>query len=195
MLRNTWVRAGWRARGVHVARGVVVRAHSPEAIKLGAGVAVGYGTILLATTEMSTLPTKLSQLRVGAGTAINEYCNLRASGGTIEIGTQCLLGQFVTIVGSNHSTEPGQLMIDQSWAKTPHSVKIGDDVWLGAGVTVLPGARIGNGVVIAAGAVVRGEVPAGEIWGGVPARFLRVRHAQGDLSSPLQLSQSAERSS
>lgn len=176
VLRDTWIRAGWRARGVQLARGVVVRAHAPEAIELGDGVAVGRGTLLLATTEMSLLPPKLSRLRVGTATAINEFCNLRACGGTIEIGTKCLLGQFVTIVASNHGTEIGQPMMDQPWAATPHSVKVGDDVWLGAGVTVLPGARIGNGAVIAAGAVVRGDIPPGEIWGGVPARFIRMRN-------------------
>jgi acetyltransferase-like isoleucine patch superfamily enzyme len=175
VLRDTWIRAGWRARGVRLARGVVVRAHVPEAIQLDDGVAVGRGTLLLATTEMSLLQPESSMLRVGPATAINEYCNLRACGGTIEIGTKCLLGQFVTIVASNHGTEIGQPMMDQPWAATPHSVKLGDDVWLGAGVTVLPGARIGNGAVIAAGAVVRGDIPPGEIWGGVPARFIRMR--------------------
>nr|WP_229481956.1 acyltransferase [Massilia sp. JS1662] len=175
VLRDTWIRAGWRARGVRLARGVLVRAHAPEAIQLDDGVAVGRGTILLATTEMSSLPPELSMLRVGVATAINEYCNLRACGGTIEIGAKCMLGQFVTIVASNHGTEVGQPMMDQLWAETPHSVKLGDDVWVGAGVTVLPGARIGTGAVIAAGAVVRGDIPPGEIWGGVPARFIRMR--------------------
>lgn len=175
VLRDTWIRADWRARGVRLARGVLVRAHVPEAIQLDDGVAVGRGTILLATTEMSSLRPELSRLRVGAATAINEYCNLRACGGTIEIGAKCMLGQFVTIVASNHGTEVGQPMIDQPWAATPHSVKLGDDVWVGAGVTVLPGARIGTGAVIAAGAVVRGDIPPGEIWGGVPARFIRMR--------------------
>lgn len=175
VLRDTWIRAGWRARGVQLARGVVVRAHAPEAIQLDDGVAVGRGTLLLATTEMSLLQPELSRLRVGAATAINEYCNLRACGGTIEIGTKCLLGQFVTIVASNHGTETGLPMMDQPWAAMPHSVTVGDDVWLGAGVTVLPGARIGNGTVIAAGAVVRGDIPPREIWGGVPARFIRKR--------------------
>lgn len=175
VLRDTWIRAGWRARGVRLARGVLVRAHTPEAIQLGDGVAVGRGALLLATTEMSLLRPELSMLRVGVETAINEYCNLRACGGTIEIGAKCMLAQFVTIVASNHGTEIGQPMMDQPWAATPHSVKLGDDVWVGAGVTILPGARIGNGAVIAAGAVVRGDIPPGEIWGGVPARFIRMR--------------------
>ena len=50
-----------------------------------------------------------------------------------------------------------------------------DDVWIGAGSVLLDGARIGKGAVIAAGAVVDGEVPPYEIWGGVPAVFLKKR--------------------
>jgi acetyltransferase-like isoleucine patch superfamily enzyme len=48
-------------------------------------------------------------------------------------------------------------------------------VWIGANATILDGARIGKGAVIAAGAVVDGEVPPYEIWGGVPARKLKAR--------------------
>lgn len=174
-LRENWVRSGWRTRGVSVARGAIVRARTSNAIELGSGVAIGAGTLLIATAEKSTLPLNLSHLRIGAGTAINEYCNLRACGGSIEIGKKCLLAQFVTIVASNHGTRRGTPMIDQYWADAPHSVWIGDDVWLGAGVIVLPGARIGGGAVIAAGAVVRGDIPSGQVWGGVPARFLKHR--------------------
>jgi acetyltransferase-like isoleucine patch superfamily enzyme len=52
-------------------------------------------------------------------------------------------------------------------------VEIGDGVWLAARVTVLPGSRIGAGAVIAAGSVVAGDIPAGNVAGGIPARILR----------------------
>ncbi|HEX7688374.1 MAG TPA: acyltransferase [Burkholderiaceae bacterium] len=174
-VRDMWMRARWRARGVRLARNVVLRSHRPQGIELAADVSIGWGSLLLATTEMSALPPDASRLRIGAGTAVNEYCNLRASGGEIRIGRKCLIAQMVTMVASNHGMDPAVPMIDQPWSVAPHSVIVGDDVWIGAGATLLPGARVGNGAVIAAGAVVRGLVPAGEIWGGVPARFLRRR--------------------
>ncbi|MGN6527485.1 MAG: acyltransferase [Burkholderiaceae bacterium] len=180
-LRNTAMRATWGSRGVRVARGVSVRGHSPQAIELAPGVSIGLGTLLLATAERSRLPASVSRLTIGAGTAVNEYCNLRACGGEIRIGRKCLVAQMVTMVASNHSMAPGAPMIDQDWAESPHSIVVGDDVWIGAGVTVLPGATIGDGAVIAAGAVVRGQVPAGEVWGGVPARFIRKRVAGGAM--------------
>ncbi len=171
-LRNAWWRAGWVARGVNVARGVVIRQHAPDAIDIAPGAAIGHGTLLLSTTEMAGPNAPPSRLVVGAGTAINEYCNLRASGGEIRIGAKCLIAQMVTMVASNHAMEAGLAMLDQPWSAEPHSVLLGDDVWVGAGVVLLPGARIGTGAVIAAGAVVRGSVPAYEIWGGVPAHRL-----------------------
>ncbi|WP_414819858.1 acyltransferase [Sphingomonas sp. Root710] len=47
---------------------------------------------------------------------------------------------------------------------------IGDDVWIGAKAVILSGSTIGSGSVIAAGSVLRGAVPPGAIYGGVPAR-------------------------
>ena len=55
----------------------------------------------------------------------------------------------------------------------PAPVRIGDDAWLGANVTVLPGVTIGNGAVVAAGAVVSRDVEENTVVGGVPARVLR----------------------
>lgn len=54
-------------------------------------------------------------------------------------------------------------------------ITIGNDVWIGANVTILDGAVIHDGAVIAAGSVVRGEVAGGWVYGGVPARQLRPR--------------------
>ena len=175
MLKEHWLRAGWRARQVHIARRVTVVAHSPKAIEIGPGAAVGLGTLLLSTIEMSALPAGNSYLRIGANTAINEYCNIRASGGNIQIGHDCIIAQMVSIIASNHSTRLGLPMKDQPWSTETVSVSIGNDVWIGAGAVILPGSRLEDGAVIAAGAVVKGLIPAGEIWGGIPARRLKRR--------------------
>jgi maltose O-acetyltransferase len=52
-------------------------------------------------------------------------------------------------------------------------VRIGNDVWIGGNVTILPGVTIGNNVVVAAGAVVTKDVPDNSLVGGVPARLIR----------------------
>lgn len=54
-------------------------------------------------------------------------------------------------------------------------IKIGDDCWIGAKVTILDGTVLGNGCVVAAGAVVRGIIPPYSIIGGVPAKIIKSR--------------------
>ena len=58
-------------------------------------------------------------------------------------------------------------------------VRIGNDVWIGGNVTILPGVTIGNNVVVAAGAVVTKDIPDNTLVGGVPAKKLK------DLEPPL----------
>jgi len=64
---------------------------------------------------------------------------------------------------------------------------IGHDVWLGYGALVLPGAQIGNGVIVGAGAVVRGKIPDYSIVTGNPAQVMRTRFAQSDIIRLLNL--------
>ena len=111
-----------------------------------------------------------ASLAVGERTYIGEFNNLRCAGAPIRIGRDCLVSQFVTIVGSNHGTAPGTPIVDQPWSGT--GVTIGDDVWIGAGVVVLPGAVIGDGAVIAANSTVRGHVEPGTIVAGSPAKVV-----------------------
>ncbi|WP_409485169.1 acyltransferase [Arsenicicoccus dermatophilus] len=114
-----------------------------------------------------------SRIVVGERTYIGEFNNIRTAGAPIVIGARCLISQHITIVGSNHGTAPGRLIVDQPWSGD--GVTIGDGVWVGAGSVILPGTRIGDGVVVAANSVVRGEIPADSIVAGAPARVIRGR--------------------
>ncbi|STD04836.1 Galactoside O-acetyltransferase [Dermatophilus congolensis] len=114
-----------------------------------------------------------SFLEIGDRTYIGEFNNIRCAGARIVIGADCLISQHITIIGTNHGTAPGTPINTQPWVGD--GVVIGDDVWIGAGAVVMPGSRIGDGAVIGAGAVVRGQIPAGWIAVGVPAAPLRQR--------------------
>ena len=59
------------------------------------------------------------------------------------------------------------------------SVNIGDDVWLGGNVTILPGVSIGNNVIVAAGAVVTKDIPDNTLVAGVPAK--KIRDLENDI--------------
>ena len=112
---------------------------------------------------------------VGKRVAINEFNNIRVGGGEIYIGDNCLVSQFVSIIGSNHAISLNVPIRDQPWDMARRTVMIDDDVWIGAHATVLPGVRIGSGAVIAAGAVVTTDIPANAIVGGVPAKVIGYR--------------------
>ena len=118
----------------------------------------------------SPLPTKIvvrpgAELRIGAGCFVNYGVDILASE-RISIGDGVLVGPLVSIVDDDmHQIEPGRRRVAP--------ITVGDDVWLGRGVVVLPGSTIGRHSVVAAGSVVRGEVPERVLVGGVPARVLR----------------------
>lgn len=110
-----------------------------------------------------------TQLSVGARTFIN--FNLTALDvAPIVIGADCQIGPNVQLLTPTHPVDP-QPRRDKLEAAQP--ITIGDNVWLGGGVIVLPGVTIGDNSVIGAGAVVTKDIPANVIAVGNPARVVR----------------------
>lgn len=89
----------------------------------------------------------------------------------LSVGDDCLIASGCSFIDSNHGTDPQRPMNAQPLDTAP--IKLGRNVWLGAGCIVLKGVQIGDGAIIGAGSVLTKSVPAGEIWAGVPARPLR----------------------
>lgn len=110
-------------------------------------------------------PTRIS---IGSGTFINYGAFLDGSGG-ITIGDSVSFGPEVMVITASHDTGP---VTKRAGRDTTAPVVIGDGTWIGARVTILPGVKIGEGCVIAAGAVVIGDCEPGATYGGVPARLL-----------------------
>ena len=116
-----------------------------------------------------------SGLIIGHRTYIGEFNNIRASGGVINIGSNCLISQFVTLVVSNHLISRNDQINNQKWSEEKNFITIKDDVWIGAGSVVLPGVVIGTGAVVAAGSIVTKEVPPYSIVAGNPAKIIGER--------------------
>lgn len=117
----------------------------------------------------------IGKLIVGNYTYIGEYNNIRAAGGDILIGDNCLISQHVTIVCTNHMCAKKLLINQQQWTSDRNYVLIEDDVWVGANSVILPGVTIHKGAVVAAGSIVTKDVPEYAIVGGNPAKILKYR--------------------
>lgn len=106
-------------------------------------------------------------IKLGKNVFINSGCCFQDQGG-IEIGDNALIGQQVVIATLNHDLNP-----EKRANMVPAPVKIGNGVWVGAHATILSGVTIGDGAVVAAGAVVTKDVPANTVVGGVPAKIIK----------------------
>lgn len=112
-------------------------------------------------------------IRIARRVWLGPYVVVYGHGG-VEIGEQTLVSMHCAILSSNHGVPPmGRLIRDTADELRP--TKIGRDVWIGANAVVLGGVTIGDGAVIAAGAVVNRDVEAGVVVGGVPARLIKRR--------------------
>lgn len=132
------------------------------------------------------------RIEIGADVRINRGC-LLVSYSRISIGSDCLIGEYVSIRDADHGMCPGQPMRLQPHAARP--ITIGDDVWIARGAVILSGVSVGSGAVVGANSVVTKDVPPLTIVAGVPARVLRRRDTRGPvLSKPAVSDPQAEAS-
>jgi len=143
-----------------------------SAIQLGANVSIGAWTEFM-VYKKHTSSRVGGKLVVGDRSWIGTQSNIRAVGGVIEIGRNCMIAQNVCLIASNHLIKPNAIYMDLSWDETKTGISIGDNVWIGAGSILLPGSSVGVNSIVAAGSVVTKNIPANEIWAGVPARLIR----------------------
>jgi virginiamycin A acetyltransferase len=124
----------------------------------------------------------------GYGTVIYGRCVFKGSA-EIRIGRYCAIGDGVRMISSDHATNRANLQIrlqkrlgfgDLDVARGP--IAVGDNVWIGDAAILLSGVRVGDGAVIAAGAVVTRDVPAFAIVGGSPARVIRMRFGDEEIA-------------
>lgn len=112
-------------------------------------------------------------LQVGDYSNIGPYCFLGCGGG-IEIGNNVMMSPRSSLHSENHNFDRLDLpMRDQG--VTPASIVVEDDCWIASGSVILSGVRIGQGSIVAAGAVVTHDVPPYALVAGVPAKVVSRR--------------------
>lgn len=166
------LRARWQLRKVSTLGSARVRGHVHV---------LNHGTIQIAdrvlmegTSVRIELVARGGTLTIGEGTYLNYGTSISAKN-RVTIGRNCAIGQYSIIMDSDYHSPANHR--DEGPAE---AITIEDDVWLGARVIVLRGARIGRGAVIGANSLVRGEIPPYTLAVGSPARVVKhLRESNG----------------
>jgi acetyltransferase-like isoleucine patch superfamily enzyme len=149
---------------------VYLSALGVEGIWFGDNVGIGAFSRVVVSTSFNHLG---AYVKIGNNVGIGEYAYLGGAGG-LEIGDDCIVGQYFSCHPENHlAADLHQPIRHQGVSRS--GIKIGNNCWIGSKVTILDGVEIGEGCILAAGAVVTKSFPANSVIGGVPAKLLKSR--------------------
>ena len=122
--------------------------------------------------EKNALFSKKVSLGDYSGIGVNAKINGRCT-----IGSYVMMGEDCTIISRNHQFSRTDIPMMEQGFDEDKPVVIGNDVWIGDRVMILPGVHIGDGAIVGAGSVVTHSIPAGAIAVGNPARVIRNRNS------------------
>lgn len=128
-------------------------------------------------------------IKVGSDVYIGPGAYFSTTHSYIDIGSKVMFGPNVSLLGGDHNVSKiGAFMFDVEEKNefTDAPIIIEDDVWIGANVTILKGVRIGEGSIVAAGAVVNKNVESYSIYGGLPAKKIKSRFNSQDLENHIK---------
>lgn len=157
-------------KNLSIDRGCLINALSKGGVIMGNNCSIGKYTTIECTGSLK---------HVGKGISIGDNVGLGTHGffgcaGGIEIGSDTIFGNYVSLHSENHNYADLDIPI-RLQGVSHKGIKIGSNCWIGAKATILDGANIGDGCIVAAGAVVRGLFPPNSIIGGVPAKIIKSR--------------------
>lgn len=155
-------------RFVQVHEGAYLSALGRGELKLGDNVNIGaYSRVVISQTFNQVG----AHIHIGNNVGLGDFAHLGGAGG-LEIGNDCIIGAYFSCHPENHRFDDTETLIRHQGVSR-EGIKVGNNCWIGAKVTILDGVTIGDNCVIAAGAVVNKDVPPYSVVGGVPARVLK----------------------
>jgi acetyltransferase-like isoleucine patch superfamily enzyme/glycosyltransferase involved in cell wall biosynthesis len=154
---------------IHKSVHFIGQANGYQNVQTGFGLCIEPDVTIWISTDNGARP----QLNFGKNVYVGRHTYLGVYL-PITIGDNTIIGAYSYVISANHRYESREIPIwKQGFKGAP--IIIGEDVWIGTHVVILPGVTIGKGSIIAAGSLVNRSVPEYEIWGGVPARFIKPR--------------------
>jgi acetyltransferase-like isoleucine patch superfamily enzyme len=145
---------------------VIYQAQGGGPVELGERVHV-YGDTYIQTGSGGSI-------KIGRNSHVHPRCQISAYKSSVFIGQEVQIAANCAFYPYNHGIAPGKLIHEQE-LESKGDIVIEDDAWLGFGVIVLDGVRIGRGAVVGAGSVVSNDIPDEAIAVGVPARVVKMR--------------------
>ena len=129
----------------------------------------------------------IENISIGNNVALGSGLKVLTTRAKVSIGNDVMFGPNVTIITGDHRIDiPGRPMIsltdEDKLPENDQDVILEGDNWIGANTTILKGVRIGYGAVVAAGALVNHNIPQFSVWGGVPAKQLKMRFSEEEIS-------------
>ena len=152
---------------------VYISALGKTGVILGNNVSIGDYSRVIVSTSLNNLG---EFIKIGDNVGLGEFAYLGGGGG-LEIGDDCIIGQYLSCHPENHNHEKLSILIRLQGVNRK-GIKIGSNCWIGSKVTILDNVKIGSGCIIAAGSVVTKSFPDNSIIGGVPAKILKNRHGE-----------------
>lgn len=147
-----------------------INALSQQGLICGDNVSMGFHTHIELTGSMHLLG---KGMKIGNNVGLGTHGHYGSGAGVVEIGDDTIFGNYVSIHPESHNYKDKNVPIRLQGVNSKGGVKIGNNCWIGAKVTILDGTIIGNNCIVAAGAVVKGKFPNNVIIGGVPAKIIK----------------------
>lgn len=162
----------YAAKGVEISSYCQIDCLGRHGLIIGQGSKIGSFSIVKVSGTLSDLGQKIE---IGRNVGIGEFAHIGGAG-PVTIGDDTISGAYLSVHPENHNFDDIEKPI-RFQGVTRQGIEIGKGCWIGAKVTFLDGSKIGDGCVVAAGAVVTRSFPDRVVIGGVPAKI--IRHLKG----------------
>jgi acetyltransferase-like isoleucine patch superfamily enzyme len=158
------------SKGASIGQYCTIDAIGKNGIVIGSATSIGSFSLLKVSGTFVALGKGIT---IGSNVGIGEFAHIGGAGG-VNIGDDTIIGSYFSVHPENHNFDDISIPI-RLQGVTHKGIRVGKGCWIGAKVTLLDGSKVGDGCVIAAGAVVKGEFPDNCVIGGIPAKILKER--------------------